>query len=281
VERSNFRSRLQELRAAFLRKQEQHPSLWLALAALIALSLIIITWLFLNWYIAPTTPGERKDLTQTLAQIVAGIGFFGTLYFTWRTVQVNREGQVTERFTKAITQLGDEKLEIRLGGIYALERISRDSTRDYGPIMEVLTAYVRDKAPWPTEEPPEGGQEPPQPTRPPTDIQAVLTTLGRRAHPLPRLDLTDTNLRGANLEGADFEGANLRGANLEEAILWRANLWRADLLGANLQEAYLLGANLEGATLWGTYLRTAHGLTKEQIDQAEIDDTTILPEDLQ
>ncbi len=199
-----FVSRLRSLRAAFLRQQEQYLSLWLALGALIVLPLIVITWLFLNWYIAPTTLEERKDLTQTLAQIVAGVGFFGTLYFTWRTVQVTREGQVTERFTKAIAQLGDNKPQIRLGGIYALERIARDSGRDYGPIMEVLTAYVRDKAPRSAEESPTSTSRPPVATEspsitPPTDIQAVLTVLGRRAAPLPLLDLNETNLRGADL----------------------------------------------------------------------------------
>jgi hypothetical protein len=62
-----------------------------------------------------------------------------------------RTGQITERFTKAIEQLGEEdedgepRLEIRLGGIYALERIARDSVQDYGQIMEILTAYTSAK----------------------------------------------------------------------------------------------------------------------------------------
>src|SRR5215217_223798 len=55
------------------------------------------------------------------------------------------QGQITERFTRAIDQLGSEKLQIRLGGIYALERIAWDSPeRDYSTVMEVLTAYVRE-----------------------------------------------------------------------------------------------------------------------------------------
>src|ERR687883_4415 len=90
-------------------------TVWVALLIPIALLVIVIFGLLLNWYIAPKTVGERKDLVQTLAQIVAGLGFFGTLYFTWRTLRVNREGQVTDRFTKAIAQLGDETLQIRLG----------------------------------------------------------------------------------------------------------------------------------------------------------------------
>jgi hypothetical protein len=34
-------------------------------------------------------------------------------------------------------------VEIRLGGIYALERITNELEKDYWSIMEVLTAYVR------------------------------------------------------------------------------------------------------------------------------------------
>ena len=73
----------------------------------------------------------------------------------------------TERFTRAIDQLGatddkegEPKLEIRLGAIYALERIARDSPeRDYATIMEVLTAYVRDNAPLPSKKPTEPSSE--------------------------------------------------------------------------------------------------------------------------
>src|SRR5688572_29554652 len=70
----------------------------------------------------------ENEAYRTLAQIAGGAFFLLTAYFTWRTVRVSEEGQVTERFTKAIEQLGDdENLAKRLGGIYALERISRDS----------------------------------------------------------------------------------------------------------------------------------------------------------
>jgi hypothetical protein len=61
-----------------------------------------------------------------------------------RTYALAREGQITERFTRAVEQLGDEKLDIRLGGIYALERIARDSETHYEPVMEVLMAFLRE-----------------------------------------------------------------------------------------------------------------------------------------
>jgi hypothetical protein len=62
-------------------------------------------------------------------------------------LRLTREGQITERFTRAIDQLGHDRTAIRLGGIYALERIARESEYDCWPIMETLTAYVRQHAP--------------------------------------------------------------------------------------------------------------------------------------
>lgn len=38
-------------------------------------------------------------------------------------------------------------LEVRLGAIYAMERIAQDSLRDHVQIMEILCAYVRENAP--------------------------------------------------------------------------------------------------------------------------------------
>ena len=51
---------------------------------------------------------------------------------TEQGVKLTEQGQVTDRYTKAIEQLGSDKLDMRIGGIYALERISRDSPRDHG-----------------------------------------------------------------------------------------------------------------------------------------------------
>ena len=36
---------------------------------------------------------------------------------------------MTDRYTKAIKQLGSKKLDVRIGGIYALERVARDSAQ--------------------------------------------------------------------------------------------------------------------------------------------------------
>ena len=54
--------------------------------------------------------------------------------------------RITESFAKAVEQLGSEKLEVRLGGIYSLERISQQSPADYWTVMENLTAFVRERS---------------------------------------------------------------------------------------------------------------------------------------
>jgi hypothetical protein len=103
----------------------------------------------------------QNDARTTLLQALAGGVLLLGAYFTYRQLRVTREGQLTDRYTKAVDQLGSQHLDVRLGGIYALERIARDSPYDRATIEEVLTAYVRDHAPWP---PP---RRPPPCRRPP------------------------------------------------------------------------------------------------------------------
>src|SRR5829696_2657317 len=143
-----------------------HPMVLRVLVGAVCYALI---WGALWWFISPGTTTHRKDFALLMAQIAGGAAVLFGLYFTWRRVEISQrtletqqDQQVTERFTRAIDQLGatdDEgklKLEIRLGGIYALERIAKDSPKskvdpgtDYSTVMEVLTAYIRQNAPLP------------------------------------------------------------------------------------------------------------------------------------
>jgi len=107
-------------------------------------------------------------------------------------VRLAEETQRRERFVRAVGQLADERLEVRLGAIYALEQVAAESTAQLQPAIEVLCAYVREHAAWQADTPP--------PSRLATDIQAVLTVLGRRPAPSAdvapvRLDLRRTDLR--------------------------------------------------------------------------------------
>jgi hypothetical protein len=56
---------------------------------------------------------------------------------------LNEQSHITDRYIKAVEQLGSSSVDVRLGGIYALGRIMRDSDTDRQMVVEVLAAYLR------------------------------------------------------------------------------------------------------------------------------------------
>jgi hypothetical protein len=196
------------------------------------------------------------------------------------------QGQITDRFTKAIDQLGHEEgdgqIAIRLGGVYALERIMHDSDDDERNVVEVLSAFVRENTQVPSKPGPKLS----------TDFQAALTVIGRRPNfdkpdfgsnpkygivDLQAVELRQAELRDAHLEGAHFEGTHLDEAHLEGAYLGGARLDRAVLFGAQLSGADLAGAILDGTYLYGVDLSTTRGLTTDSLRLACTDGETKVP----
>ena len=115
-------------------------------------------------------------------------------------------------------------------------------------------------------------------------------TAWRKEHRDVRPNLSGADLRGAELNGADLRGASLifvhlseaqlrtadlRGADLSEADLRGADLSRADLRGADLSRA-----NLRGADLYWADLSEVHNLEQAQLDSANGDWGTKLPDGL-
>ena len=226
-----------------------------------------------------------------------------------RTHELTEQGQVTDRYAKAVEQLGSDKPDVRIGGIYALERIARDSARDHPTVMEVLTAFVREhsREQWPLPER-DTDPAPPRKTRP--DVQAAAWVIGRRdaesdkrqidltgailAHAIldgaylttrrPQVtpgpggrqawfagaDFTGAKLKWAHLDHADLTGAHLNGAYLDNGThLHRAILDHADLTGAHLNGVDLTGADLTGADLNGADL-TGADLTGADLTGADL-----------
>ncbi|MFI2764282.1 pentapeptide repeat-containing protein [Streptomyces echinatus] len=261
-------------------------------------------WLDAKYLPAITQPqatavtGVRTALLAVGAGSLAAVG----ILYTHRTLHQNREGQVTDRYTKAIGQLASDKPVEQLGGIYALERIMRDSVKDHATIVEVLAAFVREHAPAPA--------EPSTPrwlahhlwrvarTRVPplsTALQrgrfkgtslAVLLHKRTVEQTSDRLRTgtdrrqTEGELRpseavqaaltvlGRRPQGRDEPfRLNLRHTKLSRAELTGAHLEKADLTGAVLGNADLRFAHLEGALLVGARLkRTA--LVRAHLEEA-------------
>jgi hypothetical protein len=212
----------------------------------------------------------ENEARKTIIQVVGGAFAIFAIFLTLKRVVVAEQGHITDRYTKAIAQLGKldgdkRNIEVRLGGIYALERIALDSPRDHWTIMEVLTAYVRRNAPAPDD----SADETITDVR--ADIQAILTVLGRRRWRREtddqHLDLGATDLRKANLIRAHLKRAYLDRAHLEEAILAEACLEGSDLRGAHLEGAFLQKAQSEGATLTEARLEGAE-LTEAHLERS-------------
>jgi len=181
---------------------------WLLAEFLLLVLLFLLLWKLPQWQVADIKEAkDRIDLEsktrQTMAQILGGAALLVGLYFTSQTLHTTQQGQITDRFTKAIDQLGQDKLAVRLGGIYALERIARDSEYDRGLVIEVLTSFVREQT--------QGRfdtsrslfsvlllRDDQEVSIPPADIQAILTVLGRRTYGKEGnqpLDLSRSQLR--------------------------------------------------------------------------------------
>ena len=237
----------------------------------------------------------ENEVRKPLIQLFWGLCGVIVLYFVWRRVQAAdlntrllQAGHITECYTRAVAQLavtekGQPNIEVRLGGIYALEQIARESPRDHWTVMEVLSAYVRRHAPArPSQEPggihavefpPEKAAEPGLPKAPGIDVQAILTVLGRRERDGRREPPEHAlNLAGTDLEGADFSRGRLEKASFHDAVLERANFMQArldgaDLRGAHLERANLMEASLERAELGGAHLERAN-LMEARLERA-------------
>ncbi|WP_185804912.1 pentapeptide repeat-containing protein [Pontivivens nitratireducens] len=265
--------------------------------------------LFRSFEALASGTGELRSYLYFLVALI------GLPFVIWRSIVAQAQattaaqGLITERFTKAVEQLGAEKtvkkdgeettipnLEVRLGGIYALERIAQDSLRDHITIMEVLCAYIRENAVEPTEfEKNKKGQNILRPPR--VDIQAALTVIGRRgkdrlAHeanppdgkPPFHLDLRGCWLAKADLDGAILGPVELDYANLTGAALNGAILAKAQLRGTNLTEAQMSGVNLTDAQISGTNLTVAWlenaNLTKARLIGADLTRAWLVKVDL-
>ncbi|MFD3929369.1 pentapeptide repeat-containing protein [Streptomyces sp. NPDC058614] len=235
---------------------------------------------------ASVDPKDRlsavNSVRTTLLQVVGGLVVLFGAYATWRQLRVSQEGlratqegYVTDRFTRAVDQLGSDKLDVRIGGLHALWRIAEQSGRDREAIISIQAAYLRTHLPWP----PSGPESPAAADAPINDVapletraadaQVALTALGVlcqhreqswvnvSATDLRRADCDGLWLPEVNLDRACMEAAGLYRVNLTQASLVSANLRHADMKTAVLRRARCVLADLRGARLVETDLRDA------------------------
>jgi hypothetical protein len=244
---------------------------------------------------------------------VAAVAAWIALIRHFAQTDADRQRRITESYSKAVEQLSSEKIEVRLGGIYTLERISKESADDYWTVMETLTAFVREHARW---KPPKDTSETvaryfgskdqqsiERGTRaelelapaelelikhhdslfhirgllPPTDIAAVLTVIVRR--PQTARSHEQEQGRSFDLRGTDLRCAVLNHVHLEGAFLYLVHLESAELKDAHLEGASLYDAHLAGAFLGGAHLERAD-LRRAHLEDAFLYDAHLEGADL-
>jgi hypothetical protein len=96
--------------------------------------------------------GEQKrfsaesSIRATMRQAIGGLDVLVGLCLTARTVYLARETHLTDRLTKAVDQLGHDKAEVRVGAIFALQRLAENSPIDRGMIARVLKGFLTARA---------------------------------------------------------------------------------------------------------------------------------------
>jgi uncharacterized protein YjbI with pentapeptide repeats len=229
--------------------------------------------------------GEDKDrfdvgikAATATAAIVAGILTWGRLELSRFEHRLSVDRDLTERYGRAVEQLGNAEPTIRVGGVFAMERYALDAVAISGPdrdtdwrmAIDVLADFARHHATKRAsdQEDATSGSHQESPATPvyavPAEVVAAVRTLGRFAkragHPDPtqvRYNLKDIYLAGVNLSGDSLVAADLIGADLTRALLTDANLNGANLIGARLIGARLVGADLTYADLVGADLTDA------------------------
>jgi Pentapeptide repeats (8 copies) len=227
-------------------------------------------------------------------------GFAGVLVGALATILVGivnyreaRSGQVTDRLTRAVEQLGSSNPQVRMGAIYALEQIAYDSKapliarwrssvavwaaalsrsrfrptanrhRSYvAYVATLLAAMVRSRSHLNDRGVPDGVV---LKVRAP-DVQAALTVLCR-------VPVCDDHVQSDEKGRLDLSRSDIRGASLRQAQLERADLSRVLLQGADLREANLRGVFLKEANLGpapGSHYRGGADLSNANLTEADL-----------
>ncbi|MFI6907210.1 pentapeptide repeat-containing protein [Nonomuraea sp. NPDC050394] len=183
----------------------------------------------------PQQVSTRIEALRTALAAAAGVGAGVTLLLavrrqrhqevaTWHTAHDAAERRVTELYTKAVEQLGNDKAPVRLGGLYALERLAQDTPALRQTVVDVVCAYLRMPYQLPGDDKPErepgvpraavgGVSKPTIATHDPHEERQVRLTAQRILADHLREETPATrfrwHLRAANLDDRHWPGIRL------------------------------------------------------------------------
>ena len=295
---------------------------WVAVIILAVLAVgAVLTWVYWDWL----RDGESGSSTVRNVGLPFG-AIIAMVLAVWRSRVAGRQaataqrqaeialqqaataerGLLNERYQKGAEMLGSDVLSVRLGGIYALQRLAEDHPEQYHvQIMRLFCAFARNQTSDKNlpEDPNEKMSE---------EVEAIMETIaGRRQRHLSIerdsgywLHLHGVNVSGVwlikanlsstlmpladrwsleevmvtrtrtDLSGADLSGVILMDANLHRTDFSNSNLERSFLSDSDLSNARLTNSNLYGAFLDGANLSGAN-LTDADLSGADFRNTNL------
>jgi uncharacterized protein YjbI with pentapeptide repeats len=220
---------------------------------------------------------------------LVAVAMFGGPFVIWRSIVAQRQvdvaeqGQITDRISKAVEGLGsvrserrviesdnneaaslsqeslefiEPNLEVRIGAIFALERISQDSLRDHIQIMEILSAYIRNNCKreididFEIDRINDAPDYPKRCTPLRADLWTALLVIGRRSPSNIEYERSldspySIDLQGANFSGVNIDKIDLRFSKLNNTVWSYAGLRWANFSGAHIDNGDFRRADLE------------------------------------
>ena len=206
---------------------------------------------------------------KTVAQAIAGLALFGTLWLTFLTIRSNEKGKIADRFAKALDHLGAVRApadqiasEVRIGAVAELELIGDESGKERQLIKRSLVAYVRNYAWW-------GSRASGAAVWRLKEIQTMMSTLGkwgierlekdelqldngdfRHLRLSSSADLSNLVAVKCHFEYSELEGVKLRSGNFDGSFFSGAKLNNADFRNTSLKSASFR-AQPAGPEVWG------------------------------
>ena len=249
---------------------------WIVVWAMFLLIVAGTIWIVLPDWLAGDESGSTtiRNLFLAIAALIA------LPLAIWRSSVAERQAEATqkqsetaqigllnEHYQKGAEMLGSSTLAVRLGGIYALQRLAQEHDEYHMPIIRLFCAFVcnppkpKDEKPATTNGAGEGS------TRPPPDVVAIMEAITTRKVERVaieqgdgyRLDFRNANLGGLDLlriDKVDLSWSRLTGANLSHIQLPRETnfSWVREAYGTKISNGRLNRVNFESCNFSETDL---------------------------
>ena len=225
------------------------------LCVAIAIAVLVLASVFWEWM----STGESGSSTiRNVGLVVAGL--IALPLALWRSDVADRQAKtaqeslLNERYQKGSEMLGNEVLSVRLGGIYALQRLAKERPEQYHvQIMRLFCAFARQ----PTKD---SGLEVGQVQIEPgtllglrQDLEAIILAI--RSRPKSRIEIERKEDYRLDLRGVVLPGEQFLDLDLSNAWLHHSKLPNANIANTNLTDAILDYADLKKATFYGVKLK--------------------------